>query len=115
VSDDVETQGESPPHPLRSWLGVTVILMLAILAAAGIKSDRDLDAARDHEADLEHRVEAAKERLRILDQRLAGITDDPVVLERLAREELGMVFPDDVVIVLPEAEPEPRPATSPQS
>lgn len=107
-----ETQSESP-HPLRSWLGVTVILMLAILAGAGIKSYRDLTASRAHEADLGRRVEAAEERIRLLDQRLEGITDDPIVLERVAREELGMVYPDDVVIVLPEAEADPLPETSP--
>ncbi|MEE8524141.1 MAG: septum formation initiator family protein [Thermoanaerobaculia bacterium] len=108
-------ENETPVQPWRSWLGVAVILMLTILAGAGIKSYRDLDAARDHEADLGRRVEAAKERILILDQRLAGITDDPIVLERLAREELGMVFPDDIVIVLPETEPDPHPETSPQS
>jgi cell division protein FtsB len=115
VNAEPETPTESSVHPLRSWLGVTVILMLAILTAAGFKSYRDLEAARDHEADLERRVEAAKERIRSLDQRLEGITDDPIVLERLAREELGMVYPDDVVIVLPEAEPAPPPAAPPRS
>ena len=114
-----ETRNESPPHPLRSWLGVTVLLMLATLAAAGIKSYRDLAASHAHEADLERRVEAAKGRIEALDQRLGGLTDDPIVLERLAREELGMVYPDDVVIVLPKepaaARPAPGPLAPPQS
>jgi cell division protein FtsB len=114
VNAEPETPTESSVHPLRSWLGVTVIMMLAILTAAGIKSYRDLAAARDHQADLERRVEAAKERIGILDQRLEGMEDDPIVLERLAREELGMVRPDDVVIVLPAPEPSPSPRTSPQ-
>ncbi len=102
MNAEPETPSESPTHPLRSWLGLTVMLMLAILTAGGITSYRDLDASRAHEADLANRVKAAKERIQTLDQRLDGIADDPIVLERLAREELGMVYPEDVVIVLPE-------------
>ena len=95
---------EKPAHPLRSWIGVAVVLLLSILAAAGVKSYRDLDAVRSHEAGLEQRVQAAKERIAELDQRLERIENDPITLERLAREELGMVRPDDIVIVLPESD-----------
>ena len=87
--------------------------MLAVLAAASVMSYGDLAASHAHEADLQRRVDAAREHIEILDQRLDGMSSDPGVLERLAREELGMVYPDDIVIVLPE-EP-PRQPTPPQS
>jgi len=80
--------------------------VLALLATAGLKSYRDLAAARAHQVDLEQQIAESTERIQGLRQRIHSIENDPITLERLAREELGMVRPDDVVIVLP-AEDEP--------
>ena len=88
-------------RPLRSWLAVAVLLLLGMLAAAGLKSYRDLDEVRSQETDLRQRIEATEGRIRRLDERLERIENDPWTLERLAREELGMVRPGDLVIVLP--------------
>ncbi len=95
-----------------SYLGATVVVLLALLAAAGVKSYRDLDAARAHEATLHLRIEQTEERLLRLGERIGRIEGDPLTLERLAREELGMVYPEDVVIVLPEEPAPDRPKVS---
>ena len=86
----------------RPVLGATVLLVLALLAIAGLKSSRDLETAR------------ARERLRV---RIDRLRHDPGMLERLAREDLGMVRPGDVIIELPVpgAAPSPNSPRSPSS
>lgn len=91
---------------------MAVLFLLVLLATAGFKSYRDLAAARAHEAALAQQIEASEARIRVLREYVRTIEDDPMTLERLAREQLGMVRPGDVVIVLPEdaSAPEtPRP------
>ena len=94
----------------RPVLGATVLLVLALLAIAGLKSSRDLETARARERLLEKRIaetRAESERLRV---RIDRLRHDPGMLERLAREDLGMVRPGDVIIELPVpgAAPSPR-------
>ncbi len=86
----------------RSVVGVAALFLLGLLATAGVKSYRDLKAARDLEANLERRIVESEARIRVLTEHVRRIEEDPLALERLAREELGMVKPGDVVIVLPE-------------
>jgi cell division protein FtsB len=97
------TPAEAPARSdsFRPVLGATVLLVLALLAIAGLKSSRDLEAARARERLLEQRIaetRAQSERLRV---RIDRLRHDPGMLERLAREDLGMVRPGDVVIELP--------------
>ena len=94
-------------NPYRSFFGVGVITLLILLATAGVKSYRDLTAAQAHEAELNRQIVESQERIRILQERAGLIANDPRTLERLAREDLDMVRPGDVVIVLPEEEPAP--------
>lgn len=106
------TPAEAPARSdsFRPVLGATVLLVLALLAIAGLKSSRDLEAARARERLLEKRIaetRAESERLRV---RIDRLRNDPGMLERLAREDLGMVRPGDVIIELPVpgAKPAPR-------
>ncbi len=93
-----------------------VLTLLGLLATAGFKSYRDLDSAQGYERELLDEIAGAQERIRALDGRIDSIRNDPAMLERLAREDLGMVRAGDVVIVLPEPPPagsgpaEPGPA-----
>jgi cell division protein FtsB len=91
-------------------LGATVLLVFALLAIAALKSDRDLEAARSHERMLTAKIAASRaesERLRV---RIDRLRHDPGMLERLAREDLGLVRPGDMIVELPEAG---GPATAP--
>lgn len=92
----------SERNPLRPFFGVTLILFLLLLLAGGVKSYRDLVQARQRVTELELEIEGARERIRALERRIVRLESDPHTLERLAREELGLVEPGDVVIVLPE-------------
>jgi len=97
-----------PEAPVRSdsfrpVLGATVVLVLALLAIAALKSNRDLQAARSRERLLTGKIAATvaeSERLRV---RIDRLRHDPGMLEKLAREDLGMARPTDVIIELPEA------------
>ncbi len=102
------------PDSFRSVLGAVVVGALLLLAGAGVKSYKDLATARAREAALEQAIADAEGRIEQLHGRIERLKSDPSTLERLAREELGMVRAGDVVIVLPpEAGPSEPGATRP--
>lgn len=78
-----------------------VVLLLLLLVTAGFQSWRDLAAARDLKASLQSDIADTEESILILQDRLQRIEKDPSTLEQLAREELGWVSEDDIVIVMP--------------
>jgi cell division protein FtsB len=120
-----ETSGRT--GSFRPILGAAVFLFIAVLAMAGVKSYRDLEEARRHEELLETRIQGTKVEIARLRGKIERLRSDPGTLERLAREDLGMVRPGDVVIELPPdsaippaprsipqpAPPAPAPATVP--
>ena len=113
------SEREAPPRPdsLRSVLGAAVLFALVLLAFASVKSHQDLVAARDQERLLKSTIRATEQRIDRLHGRIRQLRDDPVTLDRMAREELGLVKPGDVVIVLPEepGAPAPQGWTAPQT
>lgn len=86
----------------RSFLGVAVVFLMLILATAGYRSWRDLATARAQASVLRVEITATEKRIEHLQDLIERVENDPLTLERLAREYLGMVRPGDVVIVLPE-------------
>jgi len=96
--------------PGIAWgVAIAVSALLVAMAFAGGRSLRDLGKARARAAELTTEISEAESRIDELEQRIELLRDDPVTLERLAREELGLVRPGDLVIVLP---PEARPAAA---
>ena len=89
--------------PLRLAFGGAVIFVSGLLLTAGAKSYRDLQIVRQREAEIAVRIDASEERLEAQRHRLKLLREDPATLERLAREELGLVGKDDLVFVLPPA------------
>lgn len=85
----------------RPVLGASVLLFLTVLGIAGVKSSHDLEAARQRKLLLETRIQAAETEIGRLENRIERLRSDPGLLERHAREDLGMVRPGDVVIELP--------------
>jgi cell division protein FtsB len=94
----------TPKPRFRTVLWVLGGLLLTVLTLSGLKGYRDLRSARGREATVEREIEAARQRVETLRRRVEEERDDPVALEHLAREDLGMAHPDDVVIVLPKDE-----------
>jgi cell division protein FtsB len=108
------TPSEAPRRSVgyRPVLGAAVVLFLVLLGLASLKSWRDLEAARGREQRLETEIRDTEVRIQQLQGRIERLRSDPGSLERLAREDLGMVRPGDVVIVLPD-NPEGRPLSLP--
>ena len=111
----------APPRPdsFRPVVGATVLLFVALLGIAAWKGSRDLGSAREREHLLETRIEDTQGRIDELRGRIDRLRSDPGTLERLAREDLGMVRPGDVIIELPsddlsggQAAPGPQKAAS---
>jgi cell division protein FtsB len=105
--------GDEPARTgsFRPILGAAVLLFVAVLAMAGTKGYRDLEAARQRKHLLETRIQATQDEIARLRGRIDRLRGDPGTLERLAREDLGMVHPGDVVIELPEDPVPPKPGT----
>ncbi len=107
------TQPDAPARSdsFRPVLGATVLLVFALLAIAALKSNRDLQAARAHERMLKEKIAATRAESERLQVRIDRLRHDPGMLEKLAREDLGLVRPRDVVIELPDSQAAPaRPA-----
>ena len=77
------------------------MLFLSLLAVAGVKSYHDLESARQRKLTLETRIRFSETEIARLQNRIERLRSDPGLLERLAREDLGMVRPGDVVVELP--------------
>ena len=91
-------------HPL---LGVGLLLLLALLALAGVKSYRELGAARAREARIEQEIRAAEEQRARLAERIELLQNDSVAQAREVRRSLRWVGPGEVVLVVPEPESAP--------
>jgi len=97
------------PRPLRSIVTLVIGGALLALAVAGLKGWRDYEKVRARESTLETEIAATEKRIRVLEHKIQALDKDKATLDRVAREELGFVRPDEVVIVLPK---EPAPADS---
>jgi cell division protein FtsB len=106
---------EPRPHPLRSVLVAVVVFLVLLLSTFGLKSYRDLTSVRGRERLLTAEIAGTEERIARLKRRIESLKSDPVMLDRVARESLGLVRPEDVVIVLPAKPTLVEPAASPAS
>lgn len=93
--------------PARALLLGAAAFFVLLVSAAGWKSYRDLEVSRTREAMLAARIGETEERVEALRRKIARLRDDPVTLERIARDQLGLVKPGDVVIVYPPPAPPP--------
>ena len=91
----------SEPH--RPILGAAVALFVALLGIASLKSYRDLEIAQGRQTALETKIRETRSGIEGLKSRISRLKTDPAILERLAREDLGLAYPDDVIIELPQS------------
>ncbi len=96
-----ESVDRAPSRRLAWLMGAAVLLLVALVGLAGAMGYRDLAASQRRAADLETQIGNAEQRVLELSERLEMLRDDPELLEQLAREELGLVAPGDIVVVLP--------------
>lgn len=86
----------------RNLISALGVLALVLLFVASFKSYGDLRLGRAREAQLQAEITASEERIGRLEQQVQRLREDPAMLEQLAREELMMARPGEVVIVLPQ-------------
>ena len=91
----------------RTLVGAATLAVSALLIVAGVRAYGDLADARAREAELESALGEADARIEALNDRVERLRDDEEAFERVAREELGMVFPDEAVVLLPASESTP--------
>ena len=77
---------------------VTVVLIVDGLV--GDKGLMDSVRARRQSADLEATVQQLREENRALAERARRLDKDPAAIEMLAREELGLIRPGEVLFIL---------------
>jgi len=92
-----------------------VLLGSVGLSLAAVKSYGDLRTARGRERRLSDSIEKTHQDIDELSDRIRRLRHDPTELERLARQELGLVKPGDVVIILPSKTPRSAEASVGQS
>jgi len=107
-------EATSRRKPARALLLGAAGFFLLLVLAAGWKGYLDLQSARQRESMLAERIAATEIRVEDLRRKIARLRDDPVALERMAREQLGLVKPGDVVIVYPDAAPTPPTPQTPR-
>ncbi len=103
---------EKSPARQRSYpplLVAVVVAVLVLLGVASLGSYRDLQAAQERQELLEEKIESTLQRNEELTRKIHRLQEDPLAIESLAREQYRMMYPDDVVIILPE---EPSEATA---
>jgi cell division protein FtsB len=102
-SDSPETA--APPPRRASRLAIAAVAaFLAVLSVAGYKTWRDLVTVESRADELRGEIVQIEGEIDALEEQRDRLREDPVTLERVAREELHMVHPDDVVVVLPVGE-----------
>jgi cell division protein FtsB len=115
----------APPRERSPFLlALAVIALLVAVGAASLRSWHDLAEQRAHEAELAAAIAKTETKVRQLEERNRRLEKDAVTLERLARQELGLVKPEDLVVVfpapgaparrVPTREPAPPPAATPR-
>lgn len=86
-----------PWGPLLWLLAVAVV----IYAAFGPSGWREVQRLHQERLQLEERISELEEENRRLKSQLDRLEHDPVFLEQLAREKLGMVYPDERIVIVP--------------
>jgi len=112
VPDAAEAESKARRDRSPVLLLLAVLAVLLAVGTAAIQGWRDLAEQRAHEQALVRSIAQTQGDLRALQERIERLQKDPVTLERLARQELGLVRPEDLVLVFPEP-PAARPAAHP--
>lgn len=99
-----------PSWPL--YLIASLILLLSVVTVIGERGALHLWRLRGEKRQLDEQNYRLQKENDALRQRIARIRDDDRYLEKLAREELNLVRPGEVVYRFPKADPRPLPKST---
>ena len=86
--------------------GIGCFLLLSLLAMAGERGFFEVYQFNRHLQHVESRIQALEvenERMRL---QVTGLRSDPYQIEKLAREDLGLVRPDEIIFEIVDGRPE---------
>ena len=102
----------SPPRsasPIwRRGLNFLLVFATVVLLADALVGERGLVAtsrARRVSGELSEKVERMRRENRRLRNEVQRLSDDPTAIESLAREELGLIRPGEVLVVIKDRKP----------
>ena len=103
MSDEVQAAREQASFAGRRWaLAFAAVVLLGFIAVGAVQSYGDLSASRARIAELEAEIAQTQERIDGLEMLNQSLKSDRVLLEYVAREDLGLVRPDEIVLALDE-------------
>jgi cell division protein FtsB len=84
-------------HRLVIGAGIGCFLLLSLLAIVGERGFLEVYQFSRHLQDVEIRIRVLKEENKRLQKRVTGLESDPYQVEKLAREDLGLARPDEII------------------
>ncbi|MGH8638089.1 MAG: FtsB family cell division protein [Burkholderiales bacterium] len=102
------TSSDAPPRR-RTFqvLLVFVTLVLIVNALVGERGLTETLAARQHHAELVTAIEKIKMENARLREEARQLQSDPTTIESLARQELGLIRPGEMLFIIKDAKPAP--------
>jgi cell division protein FtsB len=104
ASTDAADRPKLPPRRQSSpWLRRSLVFVSCVLALDGLFGDRGLAEtmrAKQEFADAAASLNRLKQENAALVERARRLTSDPRVLESVAREELGLVRPGEILVTI---------------
>jgi cell division protein FtsB len=102
------TSSAAPPRR-RTFqvLLVFVTLVLIVNALVGERGLTETLRARQHHADLVMAIEKIKTENARLREQARQLQSDPTTIESLARQELGLIRPGEMLFIIKDAKPAP--------
>jgi len=96
----VQVLVQAKRHRLIIWGGVGCFLVLSLLAMAGDRGFLELNEFNRHLQRLEDQIRALEEENLQVRRQVIGLKSDPYQIERVAREDLGLARPDELIFVI---------------
>jgi len=86
--------------------GIGCFVLLSLLAMAGDGGFFEVYQFNRHLRHVEGRIQALKVENERLRTQVTGLRSDPYQIEKLAREDLGLVRPDEIIFEIVDGRPE---------
>ena len=96
-------------HRLVIGGGLACFLLLSLLALAGDRGFFEVYQFQRHLRHVESRIQALEAENERLRAQVTGLRSDPFQIEKLAREDLGLVRPDEIVFEIVDRRPDDSP------
>jgi cell division protein FtsB len=105
----VESVLHEKQHRLVIGGGIGCFLLLSLLAMAGERGFFEVYRYSRHLQRVEDRIRTLDEMNERLRKQVTGLRSDPYQVEKLAREDLGLARPDEIIFEIVDGRPQDAP------